>query len=313
MRGDIIYQVYGMHEGRKEDVFCDAFHTLQDAQAEVEKLEAREMNGRSWAAQYHNKGFAIREQVVDTDFEVPSRPKPRDKYVIKALPKPNPGAWDSTIVEVYRRNITTGILEGVCEYERNYRILQTFEPFRQGNREFALISRDYTRTCVLDLTSGEVIAEESLDNAPGSGFCPVGFYVPDWWDVNDGSIIPGSKFWNTDDEWPIGGFGFVWGCYWGDDTTWKVQYLDLSQVQQGIIRHQERFGYIELATNGFESPCLKLDLGGLDNSSPPHFINLWRENGDTKVTFAVEMRFDLDSGVADDWRRLRNTNLIRYW
>jgi hypothetical protein len=132
--------------------------------------------------------------------------------------------------------------------------------------------------------------------------------VPDWWDVNDGSIIPGSKYWTPDEEWPTGDFGFVWGCYWGDDSSWKVQYLDLSQVQQGVIKRQERFGYIELAANSFQSPCLKLDLGGLDNSLPPHFIHLCRENRIAKVTFAVEMTFDLNSGEADDWRRLGNAN-----
>ncbi len=87
MRGEIVYQVYGMHEGRKEDMFLDAFRTLQEAQTEIEKLNTKEMNGKNWAAQYHNKGFAIREQIVDTDFEIPSRPKPRDKYVVKTLPK----------------------------------------------------------------------------------------------------------------------------------------------------------------------------------------------------------------------------------
>jgi len=31
-------------------------------------------------------------------------------------------------------------------------------------------------------------------------------------------------------EWPSdGAFGFIWGCVWGDDASWKVQYLDLSR------------------------------------------------------------------------------------
>jgi hypothetical protein len=41
-------------------------------------------------------------------------------------------------------------------------------------------------------------------------------------------------------------FGFVAGCVWGDDTTWKIQYLDLSDVRKGVIRRDDRFGYIEL-------------------------------------------------------------------
>ena len=62
---------------------------------------------------------------------------------------------------------------------------------------------------MLDLASGKVIAEEAQGGPSGTGFCPVGFYVPDWWDVNDGSKIPGSEFWDADDEWPVGDFGFV--------------------------------------------------------------------------------------------------------
>ena len=93
-------------------------------------------------------------------------------------------------------------------------MLGTFEPFRRGSREFALISRDYTRTAVLDLTSGRVVAEEpgKSGGASGEGFCPAGFYVPDWSDLHTGSVIPGSEYWNADQEWPNGDFGFVWGC-----------------------------------------------------------------------------------------------------
>jgi hypothetical protein len=36
------------------------------------------------------------------------------------------------------------------------------------------------------------------------------------------------------------------GCVWGDDSTWKIQYLDLSQAEYGIIRRDDRFGYVEL-------------------------------------------------------------------
>lgn len=41
-------------------------------------------------------------------------------------------------------------------------------------------------------------------------------------------------------------FGFVAGCIWGDDSSWKVEYLDLHDVAQGMIRRDHRFGYIEL-------------------------------------------------------------------
>ncbi len=95
MRGDIIYRVYGVHEGREEDVHFGAFRTVREAHAEVDQLAARERDGGNWASRYHNKGFVIREVVVDTDFENPSRPKPRDRYCVKASAKPNrPGTWE---------------------------------------------------------------------------------------------------------------------------------------------------------------------------------------------------------------------------
>lgn len=310
MRGDIMYRVYGVHEGRETDSFFGAFRTVQEAQAQVDQLDAKVMNGRNWANQYHNRGFVIREVVVETDFEIPSRPKPRDKYYVKGSAKPNrPGTWDSTIVEVFRRGNTPSDDERICEYERNYAMLQTFEPFRQGSRDLALISRDYTKTAILDLSSGTVIAEETEAGPPGSGFCPVGFYVPDWWDVHGGSISPGSEFWTSDYEWPTGTFGFVWGCYWGDDSSWKVQYLDLSRIQDGLIGRDERFGYIELATDGFDNPCLKLDPPAHQGSTSPHFIVISRYNGIAKATFAVEMDFDLASGTSAEWRRLKIANM----
>ncbi len=303
MRGDVVYRVYGLHEGREKEYFFGAFRSVAEAEEEIAKLRAREMNGRNWAEQYHNHGFIIREVVVATDFEIPSEPKPRDRYAVKGSPKANgPGIIDSTIVEVFRRGGAGCGSEKVCEYERNLFLKQTFEPFRQGRKDFALISRNYTRTAVLDLDSGRIVAEE--DDAGGWGFCPVGFYVPDWWDVNDGSVIPGSEFWNADREWPTGSFGFVWGCIWGDDGSWKVQYLDLSRVQEGIVRREERFGYLELATIGYSSPCFSLDASPPGRSDPPRFISVGRRGGVAWVTFAVEMQFDLESGQPKDWQRL---------
>jgi hypothetical protein len=199
---------------------------------------------------------------------------------------------------VYRRRGDGGDLEPVCRYERNHALYQTFEPFRQGDRALALVSRDYTATAVLDLASGRILAEEK----PSSwGFCPVGFYVPDWWDLNDGSLIPGSARWTEDDEWPTGDFGFVWGCIWADDSSWKVQLLDLSRVQEGVIRREERFGYLELHTNGHRSPCF--ERAAPRRPTRPHFIDVSRHGCAVSVTFAVDMTLDLASGEPREWQR----------
>lgn len=297
MRGDVVFRIYGRHEGRERDFGFGTYRTEEEARAEIAKLQAREMNGKNWAAEYHNKGFVVRTVVVETDFELPSLPKPRDAYAVKVTTRANaPGTWDSSAVEVFRRTDSSAGLQKVGEYVRNYAMLHTFEPFRQRGHDYALISRNYTQTAVLDLATGTVIAEETED-APGTGFCPVGFYVPDWWDVHDGSIIPGHESWNEDREWPTGDFGFVWGCYWGDDTSWKVQHLDLRKIREGIINRDDRFGYVALATHSWNPPWTELERATKTRSDPPGFVRVSRYNGVLRVGFDVEIDFDLSSGA----------------
>ena len=113
MRGDIVYRVYGLHDGRDKDSFFGTFRTKFQAEAEIAKLLAKEMHGRNWADQYHDKGFVIREAKVETDYEIPDAPKPREKYAVRCKAKQNrPGTWDSTVVEVCRRS-SEG-LESIC-------------------------------------------------------------------------------------------------------------------------------------------------------------------------------------------------------
>jgi hypothetical protein len=66
MRGDVVYRVCGVHEGREEDHFFGAFRTVAVAEVEIAKLRLREVNGRNWAEQYYNRGFVIRQTVVET-------------------------------------------------------------------------------------------------------------------------------------------------------------------------------------------------------------------------------------------------------
>jgi hypothetical protein len=305
MRGDVIYLVFGVHRGREKDVYFGAYRARADAAAYIAELKARQMHGRNWAAAHHDRGFVVREHVVDTDFEMPSRPNPRDRWCVRTSPKDyGEGRWEGTNVEVLERTATG--LETRARYVRNYAMLSTFEPFRQHGRDFALVAPHYTGSAVLDLATGEIIAEEP---ATSGGFCPVGFYVPDWWDVRNGSILPGAPDWTSDMEWPDGMGGFVWGCLWGDDSTWKVQWLDLSRVREGVLTREERFGYLELATQAWPNPCLSVDPPPAEGSRPPPFINVSRYDGRTRATFHVEMEFDADTGRNDDWQRLRVSNM----
>lgn len=117
--------------------------------------------------------------------------------------------------------------EEIGRYERNYpSLFRTFYPFLLRGQELALYSRNYSCTRLMKLPECEDLGGE--DPARG-GFCPTGYFVP--YDPAAGLH---------------GEFGFVSGCLWGDDSSWKVEYLDLLQAQQGRLNRDARFGYVEL-------------------------------------------------------------------
>ena len=264
-----IYEVRAESPDRRVHAFGarrtrpEAEDLLRESMRRVETVRGR--NQRYWIEEIDTAGL----------WQPPPQPKPRDRYTARVTTTSPPGKWTQVHVDV---------LDGetvIAGYDRNYSMLHTFEPFRQGDRDFALISAHYTATSVLDLRTGLVIAAEE---PAGGGFCPVGFYVPDWWDLHDGKKLPGSMYWHPDDDqWPAAGdFGFVWGCVWGDDSSWKVQYLDLSTVQDGVIRRDDRFGYLKLATD------TKLE--------PRDFIRCSSWQGERRVEFYIERGYDLTTG-----------------
>jgi hypothetical protein len=190
-----------------------------------------------------------------------------------------PGAWRGIRVGVFRREGEREVQIG--EYERNYpALLRTFSPFRLQGRDLALYSPDYTATRLMELPSCRDIGGEE----PASdGFCPVDFLVPHYLDlevqVNDQPprthrkqmpevadltprTIPVKRPGAQDSaervdhhrHTPRGPltyhpFGFVAGCIWGDDSSWKVQYLDLARAPEGVLSRDARFGQLELPDN----------------------------------------------------------------
>src|SRR5205085_5598456 len=106
------------------------------------------------------------------------------------------------------------------------------------------------------------------------------------WDVHENveryGWLPGSLNWSADYEWPVGDFGFVWGCTWGDESSWKIQFLDLSRIQEGIFHRDARFGYLELATN--------------EKLEPRDFIKVEPYFGKRRVEFSVRRSYELDTG-----------------
>ena len=178
----LIYEVRAQHGDRVHSF--GAARTRDEAEQKLAAARAQVATAGG-----HNDRYWIEEIDTDGMFEVPSRPVPRERFTTRVTPTSPEGAWRTVRVEIMDADRV------IATYERNYSMLQTFEPFRQGGRNLALISPDYTATSVIDLDSGQIIAAEEPSSG---GFCPVGFYVPDWWDVHGDTKLPGSMYWNSD-------------------------------------------------------------------------------------------------------------------
>ena len=213
-----------------------------------------------------------------------------------------PGTWNSTKISIYRDEdydikdnvYRKGILIG--EYLRNYSSFgfETFYPFQIGEDWYALYSANYTATRVLKLHADRIedwCGEESHSN----GFCPVEFYIPRYVQTNHTHTITGTGEEKTyyihyvDCDYSVEefhdeivnpefekleycNFGFLCGCVWGDDTSWKLRYIDLSQIPNKILAITDKFGYWELP----EGPLQ--DHIRMDGWEPGHeWISLTRQ------------------------------------
>lgn len=113
-----------------------------------------------------------------------------------------------------------------------------FFPFQQDNQWYALYSPKYYLTRIMSLPDGTDIGGETEEEVRAelgycNGFCTYEFFVPF-----------GNKFKDKKFDSINGKIGFASGCYWGDDWSTKIQYLDLSEVKNGIIKREEKFGYL---------------------------------------------------------------------
>ena len=141
-----------------------------------------------------------------------------------------PGRWKTARAEIFERKGDAA--QRIGGYDRNHAgwVESTFAPFEQDGRWYALYAPDYTATRVMELPSCRDLGGEEPHS---HGFCPVDYYVP-----YDHAAV--SKAGDG------GRFGFVAGCIWGDDSSWKIQYLDLSEVARGVVTRKEAFGYIPM-------------------------------------------------------------------
>lgn len=184
------------------------------------------------------------------------------KYHAKAAVIPKVSSWDCSVVTIF-----DGASE-VGSYERSigYFGEETFEPFEIDGAWYALYSRDYTGTRIMSLPDCHDLGGEELNP---HGFCPVELYVPryksvvtinkneqrseSWQFGDDGERYDGDftdSFGGsvTVGPWQSLTTGFVAGCLWGEDSSWKLQVIDLSRAKEGILARSERFGYLQIAS-----------------------------------------------------------------
>jgi len=180
----------------------------------------------------------------------------------------SPGTWNSTKVSIFRDDILIG------EYLRNYSnyAQETFFPFSIGEDWYALYSADYTATRIMKLYNDR-IEDWCGEESSSIGFCPVEIYVPKY---NKYSIIGEGEYYTVDTEYKTCAefiaeqedknfvevkycsFGFLCGCVWGDDSDWKLLYINLSKVANKELEISDKFGYWELPSNMILKECINM-------------------------------------------------------
>ena len=217
----------------------------------------------------------------------------RHRFWVQAEPREpiEDGRWAMARLRVFDGETQIGA------YERNFPPYaeQTFEPFEWNGAWFALYSPDYTSTRVMSLPDCRDIGGE--EPSP-HGFCPVEFLVPRYreatYHLPTGKTVTGWEFHEEDapsaetefGAWVTVPTGFVAGCIWGDDRSWKLQCIDIALAAQGRIERSERFGFVELPKSATLSASLQFDR------FPPHW--------DLRMTLVREERRDVATGALVD-------------
>ena len=224
---------------------------------------------------------------------------PGTPFIIETEPVQNkPGTWNSTKVSIYRDENLIG------EYIRNFMDHgpETFYPFIVDNEWYALYSADYTSTRVMKLHDDR-IEDWCGETGRENGFCPVEYYVPRYNQMQytlvagETEKVFGVYITDCDTEndaefleeqttknfvsMHYCNFGFMSGCIWGDDSSWKMRYIDLAQIPNKMLSITEKFGYWELPSGTKLKQCVHME-----NWEPDHH---W-------ITLTGVQHFNLETG-----------------
>lgn len=216
--------------------------------------------------------------------------------------------------------------EQIGEYERNYKsFFNTFFHFRQNGKDLALYSPDYTVTRIMELPAcrdlgGEEPGPEGF--SPTDYFVPTYIAQEITSETSGSKGTKGKNIWKRivnkleekvlsefvtktpltdhatgDDAENVATFrpltprlyypfGFVAGCVPGDDSAWKIQYLDLSEAEEGIVKRDDRFGQIVLPENQRLMDAVDMNDYGWDKE----------DESANYIRISVLQTFDLTTG-----------------
>lgn len=203
------------------------------------------------------------------------------------------GYWNYLKIGVFY-NVENGGKIQLGEYTRNYsNLYRTFYPFKIEEQYYALYSKDYTASSVMTLPDCKDWCGESGDTF---GFCPVEFYVPkdDWNKYDWSSPKYEGKFAHRrnriNENIP---FGLVAGCVWGDDSSWKIQLLDLRGLKDKKLVRSERFGYCWLKNNHHLKDAIKY-------VNHHDFASLWEKDTGKGDEYSIELCSVRDYSLTDE-------------
>ena len=167
--------------------------------------------------------------------------------VVEEKIKGSHGFWGTMICRIYQNDVFIG------EFTRNYSSFgkDTFAPFMFNGKEYALYSQDYGIIAVMTLPDCKqvTLTPESQKNL--QNFCPVECHVPQYYHYSFVSSVSKEMAYapidKTDDPEEMAGmkeedlrwhnFALVAGCVWGDDSSWKLNLLDLRGIEEGKLEY----------------------------------------------------------------------------
>lgn len=173
----------------------------------------------------------------------------------------NAAYWDKLKVTIWQEQ-DNGIQKEIGNYTRNYSSygISTFHPFKIKDQWYALYSKDYTCTRVMTLPD----CKDWCGEEPNSfGFCSVEYYIPEFQETPLDNEKTYKSFitseFDSSQEIFYYDLAFVAGCVWGDDSSWKIEAFDLSQIENKILTRFQPFGYMELSPGKLKD---LLDISG---------------------------------------------------